>query len=816
MKRTLLKNLKATLAIAVSLAIGVSFMPTFAATSYASSFSTKNAVTGLTITSPNPSTLSLSWNSYAGADGYEVYGKLKGADKFLHSTTVTSTSCKRVGLRAGTEYCYKVRAYHKNSKGKIKRSKFSSVVTVSTRAFNTSGSVTGLKVASYNKSSVTLQWSPYEFAAGYEIYKSRSKNGSYVKLTTTKGTSYKRTGLTTNLTCYYKVRAYYKNTNGTCSYSRFSSVIAATPIKFTEGKIGGFKRSKRTYKSVSFVWNSYPEATGYEIYKATSKKGEYVKLATTKRTSYKRTGLTTNLTCYYKVRAYKKSNGKTIYTKFTAPVKGTPKLSKPSVSVISSKTGVTVKWGKVKGAKGYEVYRAQSINGPYSKIISTSSLSVKDTSLEKNKSYYFKVRAYRTINGSKKYSKFSKPQLGIKARLARVKEVTAVSKDSCVSLGWKSVKRATGYQVYRKTGTDGKYSRVGSTTSTSFNDYNVANGVTYHYKVRAYRSISGVYVYGKFSKVGYSRSAVVSTAVAWLGCKESNKSNKPIIDLYNDNMGTNFNYRTPWCAIFVSAVAIKSGTTSIIVRGSYCPSVINVYKKSETNNYSYGGGSKYEPKAGDVIFFDWNRNGVPDHTGLVASVSGDTVKTIEGNYSDAVGYRTFSVGYRYVQGYGLPNYDEANGIVFTGKSRASVGCGELSAMGIGTEPEGIEDLGSEYDFVEQNVEDNIGEAEDVSDYDKMVYMVSKVRSSADTEDIDCSESQYYAAFVYELCKEEGMDASIMTVEDEEGTTNAWVEVSLDDEWYTVDASKETEQITEFVPESTDVEGITVTPEDVTE
>ena len=93
------------------------------------------------------------------------------------------------------------------------------------------------------------------------------------------------------------------------------------------------------------------------------------------------------------------------------------------------------------------------------------------------------------------------------------------------------------------------------------------------------------------------------------------------------------------------------------------------------------------------------------------SVSGNTIKTIEGNYSDAVGYRTFSVGYRYVQGYGLPNYDDANGILFTGKSKSSVGCGELAAMGIGTEPEGIEELGGEYDFVEQNVDENISEAE---------------------------------------------------------------------------------------------------------
>ena len=276
-------------------------------------------------------------------------------------------------------------------------------------------------------------------------------------------------------------------------------------------------------------------------------------------------------------------------------------------------------------------------------------------------------------------------------------------------------------------------------------------------------------------------------------------------------MGTNFSYTTPWCAIFVSAVAIKSGTTSIIVRGSYCPTVINAYKNSKVINYSYGAGANYVPKAGDVIFFDWNKNGVPDHTGLVASVSGNTVKTIEGNYSDAVGYRTFSVGYKYVQGYGLPNYDDANGIVFTGSSNVSVGCGELSAMGIGTEPEGLEDLGGEYDFVEQNVEDNIGEAEDVSDYDKMVYMVSKVRAGAETEGIDCAETQYYAAFIYKLCAEEGLDASIMTVEDEEGTIHAWVEVALDDTWYTVDASKETDQIIEFVPESTDVEGAIVEP-----
>ena len=678
-------------------------------------------------------------------------------------------------------------------------------------SFSTAGSVSGIYVSGCSDSSIKLKWNAYDMATGYEVYKCSKKDGEFKLMNSVNAPKFKRTGLTPNKTCYYKVRAFYKKSNGTYSYSQYSAVIAATPIKFSKVKVDGFKRSGRTYCSITLSWKRVPGAEGYEVYKSATKKGPYTKLKSSKKTKFKRTKLTTNKRCYYKVRAYKKVKGKTVYTKFSKVVRATPKLKTPGISVASSKTGITVSWGKIKGATGYEVLRATSQNGEYKKVKSTSGTSFTNSSVTTNKDYYYKVKAYRKVEGSKKYSKSSAPKGGVKASISRVGGVSASSKDTCIGLTWSAVSGASGYEVFRATGSNSNYTNVGNASSAAFNDYNVAHGMTYYYKIRAYRSINGAKVYGDFSAVGFSRSAVVSTAVAWLGCKESNKSNKPIVDLYNSNMGTRFSYKTPWCAIFVSAVAIKSGTTSIIVRGSYCPSVINVYKKSKVSNYKYGAGSNYVPKAGDVIFFDWNRNGVPDHTGLVASVSGNTVKTIEGNYSDAVGYRTFSVGYRYVQGYGLPNYDDANGILFTGRSNASVGCGELSAMGIGMDPEGIDDLGGEYEFVEQNVEENLEESEDVSDYDKMVYMVSKVRASAETEGIDCAETQYYAAFIYKLCEEEGLDASIMTVEDEDGVTHAWVEISLDGTWYTVDASKETDQITEFEPEATDVEGAVVEP-----
>ena len=671
--------------------------------------------------------------------------------------------------------------------------------------FNTGGAVSGFAVKGYDAHSVTFGWNAYAGATGYHVFRANTQGGEYTKVGRSLTTDWTRTGLTTNKTCYYKVRAFFKDSKGNVTYSPFSGVIAGTPYGFNaKSAPSGMKIIAKTYNSVTMAWNAFPLASGYEIYKSTSKGGSYSKIKSTTATSWNRTSLTTNKTCYYKVRAYRNENGKVSYSAFSGPISGTPNMNAPAVAVTGQTSSITVSWAAVPGAAGYEVARSTKKDSGYTVVKTGSSTSYKNTSITKNKYYYYKVRAYRTVSGSKKYSNYSAVQKGVTAP-GQVGSLSAVSETNDIKLSWAKVSGASGYEIQRAS--DGaNFTVVGTSGTTSFKDVNVANGMTYYYKVRAYTALSGGNSYGAFNKSGYSRAAVVSTAAAWLGCKESNKSNKPIVDLYNQNMGTKFSYKDAWCAMFVSAVAIKSGTTKIIVRGSYCPTVINTYKNSKTADYKYGAGAKYVPKAGDVIFFDWNRNGVPDHTGLVASVSGNTVKTIEGNYSDAVGYRTFSVGYSYVQGYGLPNYDEACGIVYTGVSNTSVGCGELSAMGIGTEPEGYDALGTEYDFVEQKVEDNVGCGDDVSDYNKMKYMVKKVRQNAESESADCSTSQYYAAFIYKLCQEAGLDASIVTAEDEAGNVNAWIEVSLDGKWYRVDASQQADQIVEFTPEVTDIEG----------
>lgn len=85
-----------------------------------------------------------------------------------------------------------------------------------------------------------------------------------------------------------------------------------------------------------------------------------------------------------------------------------PKLK----SVKNSGNGaMTVKWGTVSGASGYEVWYATKSNFKGSSLVkkdySSSVTSASYYELTKNKKYYVRVRAYTVVNGVKDYGKWS-------------------------------------------------------------------------------------------------------------------------------------------------------------------------------------------------------------------------------------------------------------------------------------------------------------------------------------------------------------------------------------------------------------------------
>ena len=189
-----------------------------------------------------------------------------------------------------------------------------------------------------------------------------------------------------------------------------------TPNKPEEkpNKVLGIKATSNSYNSIKLTWNkAINGANGYAVYRSTSKDGKYTlrKTITSKNTiEFTDTGLDTNTTYYYKVRSYRMIEDKKEYGSYSKIVCAKPVLSKTTITVSSKSKKATIKWNKVLGASGYKVYSATSSNGTYSlkkTITSINTLSYTNTNLVSGKTYYYKVRAYRNVNGKVVYGPYS-------------------------------------------------------------------------------------------------------------------------------------------------------------------------------------------------------------------------------------------------------------------------------------------------------------------------------------------------------------------------------------------------------------------------
>lgn len=198
----------------------------------------------------------------------------------------------------------------------------------------------------------------------------------------------------------------------TISVTDVCGTVGKLTITVKPGKPTNLTAVPRSTSSVDLTWKD-TGATGYYVYRSTKKTSGFKKVATVLTNSCTDKGLTKGKTYYYKVEGYSNAGGSVVTSDKSAVV--SIKVSAPAPSTVSAKktkAGVaTIKWGKSNGATGYEVYMATSKNGKFSKaatITNVSTLSYKKTGLTAKKTYYFKVRSYVTVNGTKVYSPFTK------------------------------------------------------------------------------------------------------------------------------------------------------------------------------------------------------------------------------------------------------------------------------------------------------------------------------------------------------------------------------------------------------------------------
>ena len=165
------------------------------------------------------------------------------------------------------------------------------------------------------------------------------------------------------------------------------------------------------YSKLSVSWNSAKGANKYEVYRSNKADGPYSKVSTTTATSYMDKGLTTGVRYYYKVRGvYTRGSVKTT-TELSKAKWNNTILQKTKAKVIPKKgRKVLVRWKKVPGATGYEIYRATKKVGKYKRIVTIKKgtvLKYTNKKLKKGKKYYYKVKAVRRANGKTARSAFS-------------------------------------------------------------------------------------------------------------------------------------------------------------------------------------------------------------------------------------------------------------------------------------------------------------------------------------------------------------------------------------------------------------------------
>ena len=247
--------------------------------------------------------LKLTWKEFAEADGYAIYRSTNGGSYKL-ITTISDTAQTTYSDRAvepGTTYSYRVRTLHTlyNNEG---FGKWSDIVPVTMLA-----DPVMKRIDLKDSGKVKVFWTKTPGASRYVLQRSTSADGTYKTVATitddTKN-SYLDAGVERGMTYYYRVVAY----NQTGIIKGSTGYVAPMSVKNIQTpQITGAQISTTT-PGMEITWSKTFGAEGYRIYRSTTQKGGYTKLATVKgedTLTYFDEGETEiGTTYYYKVNAY--------------------------------------------------------------------------------------------------------------------------------------------------------------------------------------------------------------------------------------------------------------------------------------------------------------------------------------------------------------------------------------------------------------------------------------------------------------------------------------------------------------------------------
>ena len=251
--------------------------------------------------------LRINWAKNASADGYIV--EMHQGNKWVRVAKITNnntTTFRKAGLKAGTAYKFRVKAYKMSGKTAL-YGNYSATVVARTNP----SVIKGAKLTGRAADALRINWTKNTTADGYivEMY----KGGKWVraaKITKNSTTTYRASGLKASTVYKFRVRA-YKMSGKTALYGNYSATVTA---RTNPSIVKGVKIAGKAKDALRVNWTKNTSAQGYivEMYKG----GKWVRVAKITNgntTTFRKAGLAKNTTYKFRVKAYCMSGKTALY-----------------------------------------------------------------------------------------------------------------------------------------------------------------------------------------------------------------------------------------------------------------------------------------------------------------------------------------------------------------------------------------------------------------------------------------------------------------------------------------------------------------------
>ena len=270
------------------------------------------------------------------------------------------------------------------------------------------------KASTVTNNSVKLTWNKVPDAQGYVIYKYNTTKKAWERVakTTLNVDSYTVTGLSGGVKYTFAINAYI-TAIGTEVLSLEYPTTTATTLFPT---VTGFKVASSSTNAIKMTWNKVSGAQGYIIYRYDPAKKTWLRLAKTTTTdnTYTATKLAVGTSYIFAVKAYKTIDSKEVSSISFPKLTASTNPATVSFTLTAGSKKAAVKWSKLSGVTGYVVYYKSSANDAWQRLTVTKNNSYLKAGLISGRTYYFTVRAYRTVAGKNYYGSFVTKSVKIK------------------------------------------------------------------------------------------------------------------------------------------------------------------------------------------------------------------------------------------------------------------------------------------------------------------------------------------------------------------------------------------------------------------